>query len=157
MSKILIENYRGIDIMFDNSRETFGCIINEEEKKDGNSFSAIKKFIDEYKKLNATFEPFFVIRNPEANFGGKNLKIVGIRKDGRFVGENEKGEKEQVSDYNEKDFILALPENENGLDEIKRISEEEEVLRKENNERRKTIISTLKLVTLRDYKTTIEQ
>ena len=44
MSKILIENYRGIDIVFDNSRETFGCIINEEEKKDGNSFSAIKKF-----------------------------------------------------------------------------------------------------------------
>lgn len=103
--KTTIENYRGIDIWFDTEYETFSCDVDHENsvKK---SYPAVKKFIDDWKKDAANFKSFRVCGNPNSYYGGKNGTIIGIRKDGRFVLENEKGEKEQVSDSNLKDFIL---------------------------------------------------
>ena len=66
MSKILIENYRGFDIEFDTQYEKFQCVCTEEDSKESSSFAAIKKFIDEYKKQNADFKPFWVDPNPNS-------------------------------------------------------------------------------------------
>ena len=56
MSKILIDNYRGFDIEFETINEKFQCIITDELVKESISFSAIKKFVDEYKKINQDYE-----------------------------------------------------------------------------------------------------
>lgn len=156
MSKILIENYRGIDITYDNSSEEFRCVISNESKKEGNYLSVIRKFIDEYKRLNSDFVPFNAIPNPDSRFGAsKGVKIIGIRKDGRFISQNDSGEKGQISEFDEKNYILDKPENEKGLQELRDLSQAEEKLRVENNRRRAEIISSLNLVTIRDFKATI--
>jgi hypothetical protein len=151
MSKILIENYRGFDIEFDTDCEKFQCIATDENVKESNSFTAVKKFVDDYKKTNQDFKPFWVEPTPERYKTGR-LKIIGLRKDGRFVAENEKGEKEQVSDYNTSDYMLLKPENEIGIKLLQELKVKEEQQRVENNSQRKQIISTLNIVTLRDHK-----
>ena len=50
--KVAIENYRGFDIEFDTDHEKFQCIITDGEEKESRSFTAVKKFIDEYRKDN---------------------------------------------------------------------------------------------------------
>ena len=112
MAEILIENYRGYEIHFNPEHEQFRCSIDNGVKwHQKQSFSAAKNFIDEHIKANATFEPFFVVKGGNMFSEKKKVKIVSIRKDGRFVYEGDKGKKEQISDYNEKDWILDLPEN----------------------------------------------
>jgi hypothetical protein len=110
MSSILIEKYRGFEINFNPDEEVFHSIINDEDGKRSKSFSAVKKAIDEYIKENENFEPFYVINisNFQREFGEK-LKIISIRKDGRFMFENKKKEKEQLSLYHEKKYILYDP------------------------------------------------
>ena len=71
MSKILIDNYRGFDIEFETINEKFQCIITDELVKESISFSAIKKFVDEYKKTNQDFKPFYVESTPDRY----NLKL----------------------------------------------------------------------------------
>lgn len=157
MGKVLIEKYRGFDIEFDTNYERFQCIATDESVKESTSFTAVKKFIDDYKKANQEFKPFFVDENPESRFGnGKNIKIIGVRKDGRFISQDTDGKKGQVSDYNENDYMLYDPSNEQGMAELKRLKEKEDTQRIENNEMRKQIISSLKIVTLKDYKKTLE-
>ena len=115
MSKIFIDNYRGFDIEFETINEKFQCIITDELVKESISFTAVKKFIDEYKKMNQDFKPFYVEQTP-SNYRfkvHKKIKIVGIRKDGRFVAEDFNGDKFQISDYDIKDYMLYVPENEN--------------------------------------------
>ena len=156
MSKILIDNYRGFDIEFETINEKFQCIITDELVKESISFSAIKKFVDEYKKTNQDFKPFYVESTPD-RYSSKNskLKIIGVRKDGRFVAENSKGEKVQVSDYDIKDYMLYKQENENALKLLSDLSEKVENQRLENNQIRKDIISTINIVTLKDFKSTL--
>lgn len=109
--KILIENYRGFDIGFNNDNELFYCVVTT-ENKDSKSFSAIKKFIDEYIKDNYKFEPFRVIKDPNQGWGRSDgFTVTGIRKDGLFVGQDAEGKKVHVSDYEEKYYILDIPEN----------------------------------------------
>ena len=111
MSKILIETYRGFDIEFDTNCEKFQCICTEENAKESTSFTAVKKFVDDYKKTNQDFKPFWVEPTPERYKSGK-LKVIGVRKDGRFVAEDSKGNKGQISDYDLKDYMLLKSENE---------------------------------------------
>ena len=153
MSQITIEKYRGIDIEFDTEHEKFQCIISDEKTKESNSFSAIKKFIDEYKKLNAEFKPFFVEIIPGGyRFSKKEkLQIVGIRKDGRFVTQNEQGVQKQLGDYDVKDYMLALEENEQALKDLYALSELEESQKTANNTARKVIVSNMMIVRLSDY------
>ena len=157
MSKILIENYRGFDIDFETINEKFQCIITDDLVKESVSFTAVKKFIDEYKKTNQDFKPFYVESTPSA-YGyrdPKKLKIIGIRKDGRFVAENSKGEKIQVSDYSMKDYMLYVPENEKAINQLAELEKKEQKQDSEIKMERKLIFSTVKITTLADLKKTL--
>lgn len=151
MSKILIETYRGFDIEFDTNCEKFQCICTEENVKESTSFAAVKKYVDDYKKANQDFKPFWVEPAPE-RYKSDNLKVIGIRKDGRFVAENSKGDKIQISDYELNDYMLLKPENEIAMNKLSELKAKEEQQRVENNETRKLIISEINIVTLKDYK-----
>lgn len=155
MNKILIDNYRGFDIEFETSNEKFQCIITDELVKESISFSAVKKFIDDYKKTNQEFKPFYVESTPGGYRQNVKLKIIGIRKDGRFVAENSKGEKIQVSDYDIKDYMIYKKENESGLKLLSDLKEKEAKQGLENDKSRKEIISTINIVTLKDFKLTL--
>jgi len=105
---VLIERYRNVEIEFNPEKELFETVI-KDRSKESKSFSAVKKWVDEYLKENATFEPFFIITKPDSYTGNKKLKVVGIRKDGRFVGEDEKGKLVQISEYDEDRYLLEEP------------------------------------------------
>jgi hypothetical protein len=156
MSKILIENYRGFDIEFDVHYEKFQCECEDGKAKESQSFSAVKKFIDDFKKANQDFKPFYVETNPTNPYGGKKLKVIGLRKDGRFIGEDEKGNKDQISDYHLKGFMILKPENEVFLNQLQDLKAKEEIQKAENKEIRDNIISKLNIVTLEDYKKSLE-
>ena len=153
MSKILIINYRGFDIEFDTNYEKFQCIITEEKAKESNSFFAIKGFIDDYKKNNQDFKPFWIelLPNSYRNKKGK-LRVVGIRKDGRFVSEDKDGKKEQISDYDISDYMIVKPENESFLSELSTLKNEIEQREYEDKLKIKEIISKLNIVSLKDFK-----
>lgn len=120
MSIVTIENYRGFDIEFETSSEKFQCIITEDNTKQSISFSAIKKFIDEYIKENNEFKPFKIIKHPNENWGREGIiNVIGIRKDGRFVIQLEGGKKEQLPEYDESKYILF---NEKAVQYIKEIN-----------------------------------
>ena len=156
MSKILIQNYRGFDIEFDSNYEKFQCEVEDGKAKESPSFSAMKKFIDDFKKTNQDFKPFWVEKNPESYLSGKTMKVIGIRKDGRFVAEDEKGNKEQLSDHNLKDYMLKKSENEEGIQKLQELRNKEQQQSFENAQAKKSIIASLKIVTLEDYKKSLE-
>jgi hypothetical protein len=103
--------------------------------------------IDDFIKDNETFKPIWVESKPNA-YGEKRIKIIGIRKDGRFVYEDAKGEKKQLSDYNEKDYILYDEENQKHKIEAAKIDERIEALRVQ----KKLILENVKGIELTDYK-----
>lgn len=153
--KTIIENYRGFEIYFDTDYEVFQCICTEEDNKESKSFSAVKKFIDDYKKDNHGFSPFLVDPNPDRNYSfseKKQIRIIGVRKDGRFVAKKEDGSKIQVSDYDLNDYIIYKAENEPFFEELNDLSDLVEKQRLENNARKKEILSKMNIVTLKDYK-----
>ena len=153
MSKILIETYRGFDIEFDTNCEKFQCICTEDNAKESTSFTAVKKFVDDYKKTNQDFKPFWVELIPDSySYKTDKLKVIGVRKDGRFVAENSKGDKIQISDYSLNEYMLLKPENEIAMNKLSELKAKEEQQRLENNEARKLIISEINIVTLKDYK-----
>ena len=151
MSKILIENYRGFDIEFDTQHEKFQCICTEENAKESTSFTAVKKFVDDYKKTNHDFKPFWVEPTPD-RYKSRKLKVIGVRKDGRFVAENSNGDKFQISDYALNDYMLLKSENEMAMNKLSELKAKAEQQRVENNETRKLIISEINIITLKDYK-----
>ena len=102
-TEIKMCDYRGWEILFKTDEETFMVKnLQDHFEKEKKTFGACKKFIDDYIKNNANFKPVWVQCLPDMFRGKTKLKIVGIRKDGRFVIENEKGENEQMSSYDEK-------------------------------------------------------
>jgi hypothetical protein len=151
MSKILIETYRGFEIEFDTYYEKFQCICTEESTKVSNSFAAIKKFVDDYKKTNQDFKPFWIEPTPDNMYKDKILKVIGVRKDGRFIAENKNGEKEQISNCDLSDYMLVKSENEKNLNLLKELKLKEDSQRLENNETRKEIISKINVTTLKEY------
>ncbi|HEY5588568.1 MAG TPA: hypothetical protein VIK86_06400 [Candidatus Paceibacterota bacterium] len=155
MSNILIENYREFDIEFSTNSEKFQCICTEEDTKESISFSAVKKFIDEYKKTNQNFNPFWVEPLPRS-YKNDKIKIIGVRKDGRFIYEDLKGNKNQLSDYDLKDYMLIKSENQNNLILLNELSIKIKKQSDENIETREKLISTLKIVTLKEFKETLK-
>jgi hypothetical protein len=149
--KVEIENYRGWSISFDTEKETFYC-HSEQWDRDENkkSYASTKKFIDDFIKENQTFKPIWVETKPKA-YGEKKIKLIGIRKDGRFIYEDAKGEKRQLSDYSEKNYILYDEENEKYKKEAEIIDEQMEVLRLQRN----AVLENIKGIELTDYKKTI--
>lgn len=147
--KVEIEIYRGWSISFDTEKETFYC-HSEQWDRDENkkSYSSTKKWIDDFIKENETFKPVWIETKPFSYNPDKRIKLIGIRKEGRFIYENEKGDKKQLSDYNEKDYILYNPENDKYREEAKLVDAELEELRL----KRDAILEKIKGVELVDYK-----
>ena len=117
--KVLIETYRKIPIYFDTDGEIFESSINDSfygnsSYKGSKSFSAVKKFIDEFIKENEKFEPFVVRRNPSGynyNPNSRESTVIGIRKAKRFIYKDESGDIKQISDYEENNYIISKPED----------------------------------------------
>lgn len=146
---VVIENYRGWSISFDTEKETF-CSHSEQLDRDENkkSYAATKKWIDDFIKENEVFEPVWIETKPNQYNPAKRIKLIGIRKDGRFIYENEKGEKKQLSDYEEKDYILYNPKNDKYREEAKKIDVELEELRLKRN----AILNKVVGIELAEYK-----
>lgn len=108
MSKVKIQTYRGFDILFSIYNEKFTYALDDTYWHEKQSISAVKKAIDEYVKSNANFKPFVVVRFDSSGNIGEQTKIVGFRKDGRFVTENN----QQISDYSLTQFAIYDPANE---------------------------------------------
>jgi hypothetical protein len=147
--KVEIEIYRGWSISFDTEKETFYC-HSEQWDKDENkkSFASTRKWIDDFIKENEVFKPIWVEIKPDTYNIDKRIKLIGIRKDGRFIYENEKGDKKQLSDYNEKDYILYNPENDKYREEANQVSVELEELRLKRNAILKKVVG----IELTEYK-----
>lgn len=152
--KVFIENYRGFDIEFDTSYEKFHCIVTEEQTKESVSFKAVKKFIDDYKKENANFTPFFIELHPQRYIfkDAKYMKVVGMRKDGKFVCEDEEGKKEQISTYNETDWVVKKDKNQPYFQKLRELKEKEDAQIAESKKMREEIMSKMDFVSLKDYR-----
>jgi hypothetical protein len=144
---IKIEDYRGWEISFNTEKETFYTVSdtydNQQEKR---SYAAIKKYIDDFIKDNNEFKPFW-IENYDYN-GRKKVKVIGIRKDNRFIYENDKGEKEQLSEYNERDWYLLNDDNVPFYEESIKLDKQIEALQKE----KKDVLSKVIKVTVKEIK-----
>lgn len=147
--KVEIEIYRGWSICFDTEKEAFYC-HSEQYDKDENrkSYSSTKKWIDDFIKENETFRPVWIETKPTIYNSDKRIKLIGIRKDGRFIYEDEKGDKKQLSEYNEKDYILYNSENDKYREEAKLLDVELEKLRL----KRSAILNKVVGVELTEYK-----
>jgi hypothetical protein len=154
MSKILIENYRGFDVEFDTDYEKFQCVITEETSKESVSFKSIKKFIDDYKKENQSFNPFKIVSHPN-KYSNEIFTVIGRRKDGKFIIQDEQGETKQLSSWNEDDYMLFNSKNEEILDTIKKERDYIKLKMKESTERTNQLISRLDIVTVKDFKNSL--
>lgn len=154
MKKITIENYRGIEIVFDVDSEKFQSVITEDATKESLSFKAVKKFIDDYKKENQDFKPF-EIEPILDGYKKKTYTITGVRKDGRFVGINSDGNQEQISSYDETDYMLKLDSNQPIIEEYKKVRYEKVKIEQSYSDRLFEIKSKLNVVLLKDHKANI--
>jgi len=110
--RILIEEYRGFDIYFDKRTEEFNAISNEYDiQKNKKSLGLAKNSIDDYIKDNLDFKSVVVQMVGTMFASEKEIELIGIRKDGRFVFRNKKGEPEQLSEYSERDYFLKNETN----------------------------------------------
>ena len=158
MSKIKIETYRGYDIEFDTDYEKFQCIVTDLDAKESKSFSAVKKFIDAYLKDNAQFVPFYARQNPNGHRSGKGqFKVVGIRKDGRLIREDNDGSLVKMSDYDLSEFMLVNEANETHLSELESLDNKHDKYREDYISEKKEIIKRMQIVSLKDYKKTLDQ
>ena len=128
--KAIIENYRGFEISFDTDTEAFYGISDQYDKDFKKpSYASAKKFIDEFLKDNQNFKPFWVEVNPNSYRSTEKIRIIGIRKDNRFIYENSKGEKKQIIEYDEKDYIFPNSDNDQVKQQLKdAVIEQEEII-----------------------------
>ncbi len=151
--KVEIEIYRGWSISFDTEKETFYCHSDQWDRDENKkSYAATKKWIDDFIKENETFKPIWVEGKPNTYCSDHRIKLIGIRKDGRFIYENASGEKSQLSEYNEKSYILYNPENDKFREEAEKINIEVEELRSKRN----AILNKIVGVELVEYKKQIK-
>lgn len=111
--KIEIETYRGWEISFDTNKDIFYAQSDEYDRGETKkTFLSAKSYVDDFLKNNIDFKPFWVETIPNIFNDHTQIKIIGIRKDKRFVFEGQDGKKEQLGEYDEKDYILVNTENE---------------------------------------------
>lgn len=105
-----IEEYRGWEISFDTDNETFIVYSSyyDEEQQEKKSFTACKKYIDDFIKANEKFKPVTIYRPPSAFNGFKKVVLTGIRKDKALTYE-ENGAKKKLSKYDERDYVIYEP------------------------------------------------
>ena len=147
--KIKIEDYRGWSIEFDNEKESFYCHSEQYDRDETKkSYSSVKKFVDDFIKDNFSFPRTKMQSKPSSWKDREILTLVGIRKDERLVYEDEKGDKHQLSEYNEKDYILYSEENDKHYDYADKLQEKIDQLMKEKKE----ILNNVIGVELVDFK-----
>jgi hypothetical protein len=130
--KALIEEYRGFEIFFDTYEEKFYTKSNEHDVQQAkSSYASVKKWIDDFIKNNTEFKPFLI--ESINYYSNEKLKIIGIRKDGRFVYENN-GQKQQLPEYSEKEYIVYNPENEKHWEKYNEIKNKQQALREEEKQ-----------------------
>jgi len=134
-----IEYYRGWEISFDTEKETFYTVSdtydNQQTKK---SYSSIKKYIDDFIKDNNSFKPFWI--ETYGYISHRKAKVIGIRKDNRFIYEDNKGKKQQLSEYDEKNWYLLNEDNVKIYEQINIINKKIEDLQLSKTELDKQII-----------------
>jgi hypothetical protein len=141
--KVLINNYRGIDITFDTERERFSCSLDGNENwSEKQSYAAVTKAIDDYYKDTANFNPFYI-----RTINSGELKVVGQRKDGRYVVEKN-SKPEQLSTYEEGSYFIYNPSEEHIYAQY--AMNEAEIATLVN--KRNKIIESIKSPTLNEYK-----
>ena len=146
--RVVISNYRGVEIKFDTDSELFSASLDgwSEEKK---SYHLVTKSVDDYLKDNSNFKPFFI---RSKNKPDEKIEVTGIRKDDRFVGEKD-GIKSQISEYSENEFIEWVDSDNIIFGEIRSNIEQASLLRKKNED----LLSTLNGRTLKEIKKSIIQ
>jgi hypothetical protein len=127
--KIKIENYRGWDISFDTSKETFYVESDGHDRGEiKKSFALAKHYVDDFIKDNLKFKPVWVEKMEHHSFLYgltsqqemiSKIKLIGIRKDKRFIYEGKDGKKEQLSEDSEKSYILSNEANDVHYAELK--------------------------------------
>ena len=147
---ILIEVYRGWEVSFYPDEDCF-CAYSDRfdyESKDRPSFNTVKKDIDAYIKANEKFKPVLVEHIGTRLNDGKPIKVVGIRKDGRFVREGKNGKPEQMSGYDNKSYFLVNEKNDSIFKELKELDQKLSQIKKEIDEAEGRLIK----VTLEDVR-----
>src|SRR5690606_38678376 len=122
--RIAIETYRDWDIYFDTSNEHFFALSSSYDKQqESKSFSAIKKRVDDFIKENVKFKPLDIepVPNIHRRSNRERLRVIGVRKDGRFVVETKAGDKRQLGNYELMEYMLINPENEQHWKDLKDI------------------------------------
>lgn len=117
--RVLIENYRGWEVKFDTDNENFYTVSNEyDTQQTKKSYASAKKYIDDYIKENQNFKPIRVQKMSSMYNKAEEITLIGLRKDGAFMYEDAKGNKQQLSKYEEESFFLINPENDNIFKEL---------------------------------------
>lgn len=124
--RVLIQTYRGWEIYFDTENEEFYTMSNQfDTDKTKKSYSSAIKYIDDYIKENYKFTPFYVQKMPSIyDNRDTTIKIIGIRKDGRFMYEDKDGSKHQLTEYDAKNYFKVNPENEPIFKEIHQLKDD---------------------------------
>lgn len=147
--KVLIETYRGWEISFDTEKEEFYCLSNEyDNDKTKKSYASTKKYIDDYIKENEVFKPVKFMSDYSSYRNRKYITLIGVRKDGAFIKEDENGEKSQLSKYDESDYFMVNEKNNPVFEELDKLSKEEEIL----SNKRKELQSKLIKLTVKHYR-----
>jgi hypothetical protein len=148
---IKIEDYRGWEISFNTEKETFYTVSDSYDKQqEKRSYASIKKYIDEFIKDNNEFKPFWV---EKVDYRGVfKVKVIGIRKDNRFIYEDKKGEKQQLSEYDEKDWYLVNENNVSIYDSIKIVKDKITALDDEKKELEGKVIKVFVRDIKQDFK-----
>jgi len=147
-----VDKYRGWEISFDTETEKFTAYSNLHDLEiEKGSYASVKKRIDEFVKENDTFKPYYIVPTPDHRmyFGKDKIKIIGCRKDGVFVYEDNKGKKYQLSKYHEKHYMLYHPDNEAVLAHYDEMIAAAEDIRKEAN---KYLQEKCKIKTIEDIR-----
>jgi hypothetical protein len=127
---VKIEDYRGFEIIFNTETERFSFTLDEGHWAEKQTYAVCKKNIDDYLKANIEFKPFKV-----RSFTQNNIStIIGIRKDNRFIILDESGRKDQISEYDEKNYIIYDEKDNAVYDVIRDIHKQEQVLREKISE-----------------------
>lgn len=146
-SVILIDNYRGWDILFHKESETFYAAI-DNYSREKRSYSSAKKFIDEYIKDNFNFNPVVVQKEPSIYNDGEKITLIGIRKDEVFIAIDKDGVKTRLSSYDEKEYFIFDERNESVFLDIKYLKEEREKINEKIKKAQERIIK----ITVADFK-----
>lgn len=131
MSKILIEKYKGFEIVYCTISEALESEINVNESFEAVSLTEMKKSIDKWIKKNRDIPPTQIILNERVR------TIYGVHSNGNLLVENEDGEKHQIASYNFKDVRAYSADNEKLMNQIIENTEQQRLLGAKNLELRK--------------------